>query len=131
MVRLYQKPEDSIHPPHLVCDNHGLIMLMNRIKGYPHIYPITTMDAEFDCLAQILDTVRELDALTPTFNHVKGHQDERTPGTSTSGTTQLQCGHLCKQVSPQQSRHFSPNSPPISSRGTHSAATVWHNHARP
>ena len=64
---------------------------MNRIKGYPHIYPITTMDAEFDCLAQILDTVRELDALTPTFNHVKGHQDERTPYKELSLLAQLNC----------------------------------------
>ena len=91
MVRFYQKPDDSCKAPHLVCDNQGLVQMVTRIIAYPTIYPNMTMEAEWDCLAQILATIRELNVMAPTIEHVKGHQDESTPYEELSLLAQLNC----------------------------------------
>ena len=91
MVRLHQKQDDRCHPPHLVCDNLGLIKSVTKLRDYPTIYPNTTLEAEWDCLAQILVTSRELGAKTPTIDHIKGHQDERAPYKELPLLAQLNC----------------------------------------
>ena len=42
------------------------------------MYPNTTLEAEWDCLAQILETTKELGSVAPSLAHIKGHQDKNT-----------------------------------------------------
>ena len=91
MVRLHGHSEAPIIPPHLVCDNKSLIETVSKVMTYPHIYPNTTMDAEWDCIAQIVTTMKTFDDRTPTIDHVKGHQDDRTPYEELPLSAQLNC----------------------------------------
>ena len=36
------------------------------------------MEADWDCLAQILETMQDPDSYSPTIEHIKGHQDDHT-----------------------------------------------------
>ena len=91
MVGIHGPPGQQLTPPHLVCDNLGLVTTVSRILTYPHIFPNTTMEPEWDCIAQILATMNHLDAQAPTIAHIKGHQDERTPYEELSLLAQLNC----------------------------------------
>ena len=49
------------------------------------------MEAEWDCLAQILQAVKLLGEATPTNDHIKQHQDEQTDYERLSLPAQLNC----------------------------------------
>ena len=89
--RLHQKLGTSPRAPHLVCNSQGLIQSIQKLIEYPTIYPNITMGADWDCLAQILDTIQDLDTVSPSFEHVKGHQDATTPYEELSLAAQLNC----------------------------------------
>ena len=91
MKRLYQKQEETVSPPHLVSNNQGLISTINNLCTYPTIFPNTTMGAEWDCIAQILHSIQELDTLSPTIEHIKGHQDDKEPYEELPLLVQLNC----------------------------------------
>ena len=91
MVQIHQQPLDTPQAPHLVCNNKRLITTVTKILSYPTVFPNTTMDAEWDCLAQILKTIQELDTLSPSLEHVKGHQDATTPYEELHLLAQLNC----------------------------------------
>ena len=55
------------------------------------MFPNTTMEAEWDCLAQILHTLHDLADVAPTIDHVKGHQDESMPYEELPLLAQLNC----------------------------------------
>ena len=75
----HKKLDKQLHSLHIVRDSQGLIKTIAKLQVYPHIFPNATMDAEWDCLAQIWSTICDLDVFSPTLKHVKGHQDEQTP----------------------------------------------------
>ena len=95
MVKIHQQPDDRIIPPHLVCDNQVLVKMIARITAYSTIYPNMTMEAEWDCLAQILLTIKALNTMAPTIDHIKGHQDESTPYEELPLLAQLNCDADC------------------------------------
>ena len=77
------------HP--LYCDNKGLVERINKIAGYPTIFPNSTMELEWDCLSQILCSLQTLEQAAPTIHHVKGHQDVETPREQLLLEAQLNC----------------------------------------
>ena len=91
MSRLHLKSSDRIITPHLVCDNKGLLATIMRLREYTTIFPNITMEAEWDCISQILDTIRALNSLLPSLDHIKGHQDENTPYEELPLLAQLNC----------------------------------------
>ena len=91
MIRLHGTHGDKLKTPHLVCDNQGVVTTITKLLSYPSIYPNTTMAAEWDCMAQILETRQYLGPLFPTVEHVKGHQDENTPYEELPLLAQLNC----------------------------------------
>ena len=91
MQCLQQRPHDIVTPPHLVCDNKGLVTTITTLQSYPKVFPNTTMEAEWDCIAQILQSYHKLGMLSPTIDHIKGHQDEREPYETLPLLAQLNC----------------------------------------
>ena len=91
MVRLHKKARDHPKAPHLVCDNQGLITMITTKLTYSTIYVNTTMEAEWDCIAQILSTPQSMGDFAPTIEHIKGHQDETTPYEELPLLAQLNC----------------------------------------
>ena len=77
------------HP--LYCDNQGLVDRVIKLSEFPMIFPNTTFEPEWDCLAQILDALQFLQQAAPTLHHVKGHQDDDTPYEQLSLPAQLNC----------------------------------------
>ena len=68
---------------------------VTMIQAYSSIYPNTMLKAEWDCLAQILDTMKELGPMAPSIDHIKGHQDETTPYKELHLLAQLKCNTDC------------------------------------
>ena len=79
MTRLYWKQTDRVKPPHLVCNNLSLVKTITKLHTYVNIFPNTTMEVEWDCIAQILQTLNALEDKSPTLDHIKGHQDNHVP----------------------------------------------------
>ena len=77
------------HP--LYCNNQGLVERINKLTDFPMIFPNTTFEPEWDCLAQILDSLQLLQQAAPTIHHVKGHQEEDTPYEQLPLPAQLNC----------------------------------------
>ena len=94
-LRAFHIPEDmhnrdfSIHT--LRCDNEGLTIKINRIKEYQKIYPNSTLDSEWDILAEIRTTILQLGAVAPTVEHILGHQDKDKPYQELPLPAQLNC----------------------------------------
>ena len=55
----------------LVCDNQGLVRAVAKLMKYTHIFPNTTIEPEWDILAQILDALKSLGNSAPTIDHIK------------------------------------------------------------
>ena len=66
----------SIH-----CDNKSMVNRVNdRPKNLDRIYPNDKLSAEWDLLMEIWRSLEILDTeQTPSFTHIKGHQDDKTP----------------------------------------------------
>ena len=84
-------PGTQLRALHLVCDNKGLVQSTSKLMHYTRIFPNTTMEPEWDIIAQILDTIKSLGSAAPTIEHIKGHQDVDTPYEQLSLTAQLNC----------------------------------------
>ena len=61
------------------------------MSKFPKIFPNTTVESEWDCLAQILDSLQLLQHMAPSIHHVKGHQDDDTPYEQLPLPAQLNC----------------------------------------
>jgi hypothetical protein len=69
-----------------------MVDIVNEISSYHQVYPNSTMDSEWDVLAEIRRTIQELDAnVKPDYNWIKGHQDETTPYNELPLKAQLNC----------------------------------------
>ena len=91
MTEMHQTVAKRAKPPYLVCDNQSLVRSVTRMTEFPTIFPNTTMEAEWDCLAQIVQAVKSLGEVAPTIDHIAGHQDEETPYEQLSIPAQLNC----------------------------------------
>ena len=94
LIRLQETQMESDQPmkaPHLVCDNQGLITSQDKHAQYTNIFPNTTIEAEWDVLAQLLESIKSLGHLAPTTDHIKGHQDDDTPYEQLPLLAQLNC----------------------------------------
>ena len=90
MTMIYHTTQD-IWSHTLYCDNQGLVKRINKLMTYPTIFPNSTMEPEWDCLAQILDSLKFLQHHAPSIHHVKGHQDEETPYEQLPLNAQVNC----------------------------------------
>ena len=79
LMRRIHEQVDCINSPHLVCDNQGLITMVTKLLTFSTIYPNTKMEAEWDCIAQILDSLQDLDTMAPSMAHVKGIRMKQCP----------------------------------------------------
>ena len=75
----------------LVCDNQGLVQTVAKLMKHTKIFPNTTMDPEWDIIAQILQSYTSLGNSAPIISHIKGHQDEDTPYEQLTLSAQLNC----------------------------------------
>ena len=91
MTQLYWQPPDRVPTPFLVCDNLSLVKTITKLLTYANIFPNTTLDAEWDCIAQILQTMQVLKDKAPALDHIKGHQDSTTPYEELTLSAQLNC----------------------------------------
>ena len=62
----------------LVCDNQAMVNRSNEQRDVPTATPNSTMDAEWDVLAEIWNTQTQLQA-QHTIEWIKGHQDKHKP----------------------------------------------------
>ena len=83
--------ERQLQGLYMVCNNQGLVQSVDKMLLYVTIFPNTTMEAKWDCVAEILQTIKALGRVTPTIEHIKGHQDEDTPYEQLSLSAQLNC----------------------------------------
>ena len=91
MVSLPNRDVESVMAPFMECINQGLVRSVEKLTKYTSVFPNTTMEAEWDCLAQVLQTIKALGKATPTIAHIKGHQDAKTPYERLLLPTQLNC----------------------------------------
>jgi hypothetical protein len=76
----------------LVCDNRSIILRINQLQQWRRIYPNATMESEWDVLAEIRETLHQFELSSqPTFQHIKGHQDQLRPLADLSLEAQLNC----------------------------------------
>ena len=75
----------------LICDNQGLVKAIAKHKAHARPFPNTTMEPEWDTIAQILDAIRILGTSAPIIDHIKGHQDRDTPYEQLNLNAQLNC----------------------------------------
>ena len=71
LTDMYQTEERQAKATYLVCDNQGLVNSINKLSKYCQIIPNTTMSAEWDCLSQILQTIRQLGWAAPDVDHIE------------------------------------------------------------
>ena len=86
--------EHSMH-----CDNESLITTILLFQEHALIYPNVKVTSDWDCIAQILHTLKALGPSKPTLAHIKGHQDTETPYEELDLAAQLNCDadHLAAQ----------------------------------
>ena len=75
----------------LVCDNQGLVKTVTKMRQHSTIFPNTTMEPEWDIIAQILEALKSLGNSAPIIEHIKGHQDADTPYEQLNLPAQLNC----------------------------------------
>ena len=91
MQEIHGQNRQRLIAPHLVCDNQGIVQSVDKLSKFPSIFPNTTMEAEWDVLAQILKELTHLSRSSPDIEHIQGHQDSRTPYEQLSLLAQLNC----------------------------------------
>jgi hypothetical protein len=69
--------EDTLCSHPLLSDNKSMVNKVNEIVQYDKIYPNATMESEWDILAEIRPTMRELASSRPSLSHIKSHQDRK------------------------------------------------------
>ena len=85
------KPKCSQQCHSIYCDNEGLVTTLTKYSTYSHIYPNLTVSPEWDTIAQINETLKQLTPQQPLIVHISGHQDDRTPYEALSLPAQLNC----------------------------------------
>jgi hypothetical protein len=76
----------------LICDNQAVILRIEKLRMFTNIYPNTTLESEYDVIAEILATLKQIDPeRTLAFSHIKGHQDAKVPFEKLSRSAQLNC----------------------------------------
>ena len=73
----------------MVSDNKTMVNRSNEKRDVSKAHPNSTMDAEWDVLAQIWTVIREL--TEPSISWIKGHQDDKKPYHELSLMAQLNC----------------------------------------
>jgi hypothetical protein len=68
-----------------------MVNKVNEIVKYDKIYPNVTMESEWDILAEIRTTMRELASSRPSLSHIKSHQDKKKPFEELPLQAQLNC----------------------------------------
>ena len=92
LARLTVKHADQdLHSHPLYCNNQGLVDQVITIAKFPTIFPNTIMEAERDCIVQILASLKTPGQVAPLIHHVKGHQDHDTPYEQLALKAQLNC----------------------------------------
>ena len=81
----------NVRPSSVRCDNKALV---NRVNNSPSrlqdAHPNSTLDAEWDTLMQIWETLQNFEAHNrPATSHIKGHQDKDKPYAELSLPAQL------------------------------------------
>jgi hypothetical protein len=65
-----------LRPTTFITDNKGLLMRIMQRCQYSANYATATLAPDWDLLKQIYDAIQDL-TITPKFEHVKGHQDNK------------------------------------------------------
>jgi hypothetical protein len=61
----------------MMTDNQGLLTRVENSLPFTDPFPNLTLQADWDVTDKIVTSIRQL-AQTPSFLHVKGHQDDLT-----------------------------------------------------
>ena len=92
MNQIYHDQSTCPQQQHSIyCDNEGLVTTLTKFATYSHIYPNLTVIPEWDTIAQILYTFKQLTPSRPDLFHILGHQDGRTSYEELSLPAQLNC----------------------------------------
>ena len=91
MTKMHQRDGHQAQSPYLVCNNQSLVWSVDKMTKFSTIFPNTTMDVEWDCLAQILQAIKSLGEVLPNIDHIAGHQDKDTPYGQLSLPAQFNC----------------------------------------
>ena len=78
-------------PIEFSCDNKTLIDRMSDRQDYKNVYPLMQLLPEMDVTEEIWSQ-QKLNSISPTFNHVKGHQDNKKDFAELSLLAQLNVG---------------------------------------
>jgi hypothetical protein len=82
----------SLKSHSLVCDNKSMVDRVNEIIQYDVVFPNTTMDSEWDVLAEIKAAMLALTKESrPEISHIKSHQDRTIPFEELPLKAQLNC----------------------------------------
>ena len=65
----------------LFCDNKSMVEMVVKYSKFDKVFPNSTLSSEWDIIAEIRQTLRQLQPLhpIPKIRHVKGHQDDNKP----------------------------------------------------
>ena len=85
--QLAQPPKHSLR-----SDSKSMLQVIHKHKGYAKIFPNATMASDWDVVAEITSTLKQLpEILTPEMQHIKGHQDRQKPYEELPLSAQLNC----------------------------------------
>ena len=112
LIEMHIQVGMRIKAPCLVCNNQGPVKSVDKLTKYTKYFPNTTMEAEWDCLAQIVDTIKALWNAAPVIAHIKGHQDDNTLYNQLTLPAQLYCNAdahalACLQDNPEMDHRTS------------------------
>ena len=89
MQQRHDDPQ-NMKPTKISSDNETMVKTNVKYFDFDIVYPNSTLDAEWDIIAEIQDTAGKLHQDTqPTLTHIKGHQDEEVEYDKLSLTAQL------------------------------------------
>ena len=92
MATIHSDPQQqTLHSHFLYCDNEGLVTTISTMQKFAYVFPNIKVTPEWDCIAQILHTLQQLNHSKPTLLHIMGHQDEKTPYKELDLSAQLNC----------------------------------------
>ena len=81
----------TLKSPMLVCNNESIVNTIVKTIQYSAIFPNVTLSSNWDCIAQVLETLLLLGHSSSSLCHVRGHQDLQCPYEQLSLPEQLNC----------------------------------------
>lgn len=104
----YDQHCDTQTPLTFMSDNNGLIVRLQKRLEYEVVYPNATLAPDWDLVEQITAMTKRMTSTRPTFQWIRGHQDEDDPDLSVAARYNIRADILAGITTPSRTGHDRP-----------------------